>query len=109
MATSFLMFCSMGSTNGVAFKVGALGVDCAAGEGSMCTGRVYTSSVDGATGSGLLVDWAVAVGFNYVGNDFETSSWGSSTIYFPLLSSVCNGEIASFFSHKQIAAPMPED
>ena len=90
MATNFLNFCRTGSAIDVAFVVGVLGVDCVAG-----VGKMYTWSVEGATGSGLLVAWAVAVGFNSVGNDFETSSWGSSTIYFPLLSSVSNGEIAS--------------
>ena len=66
MATSFLKFFSIGS-DGVAFIVGALGVDCAAGEGSMCTGRVYTGSVEGATSSALLVAWAVEVGFSFMG------------------------------------------
>ena len=62
MATNFLKFCIMGITNGVAFGDGVLGVDCVAGEG-----RIYTWSVEGATGSGHLVAWAVAVRFNYVG------------------------------------------
>ena len=35
MATNFLKFCSIGSGDGVAFMVGVLGVDCAAGVGSM--------------------------------------------------------------------------
>ena len=61
MATSFLRFCRIGS-DGVAFVVGVLGVDCVA-EG----GGIYTWSVEGATGSGHLVSWAVAVGFNSVG------------------------------------------
>ena len=39
MATNFLKFCMSDSADGVAFVVGVLGVDCAAGEGSMCTGR----------------------------------------------------------------------
>ena len=37
MATSFLKFFSIGS-DGVTFIVGALGVDCVAGEGSVYTG-----------------------------------------------------------------------
>ena len=40
---------------------GASEVGCGAGEG-----RIYTWSVEGATGSGHLVVWAVVVGFNYV-------------------------------------------
>ena len=51
MATSFLKFCNIGS-DGVAFVVGASSVNCAAGVGCV-TGRVYTGSVEGATGSGL--------------------------------------------------------
>ena len=63
MATSFLKFFSIGS-EGVAFIVGASLVGCGAGGG-----RIYTWSVEGATGSGHLVSWAVAVGvgFNSVG------------------------------------------
>ena len=37
-------------------------VGCVAGEGI-----IYTWSVEGATGSGHLMAWAVVVGFNYVG------------------------------------------
>ena len=48
MATNFLKFCIMGSTNRVAFGDGVLGVDCVAGEG-----RIYTWSVEGATGSAI--------------------------------------------------------
>ena len=51
----------------MAFIVGALGVDCAVGEGSMCAGRVYTGLVEGATSSGLLAGWAVALGFSFMG------------------------------------------
>ena len=51
VATNFLMFFSIGS-DGVAFMVGASGV-----------GKMYTWSVEGVTGSGLLV-----------GNGFKTSS-----------------------------------
>ena len=57
MATNFLKFCSMGSTNGVAFGDGVLGVDCVAGEG-----RIYIWLVEGVTGSGHLVAWAVEWG-----------------------------------------------
>ena len=63
MATNFLMFCSMGSTNGVAFMVGASGVLC----WDWDTGKTYTWSVEGATGSGHLVSWAVALGSKSMG------------------------------------------
>ena len=46
----------------MAFTVGVSGVECAAGEGRMCT-----CSREGTTGSGLLVAWAVALGFNFMG------------------------------------------
>ena len=62
MATNFLNFCRTGSAIDVAFVVGVLGVGCVAGEG-----RIYTWSVEGATGSGHLAALAVAVGFNSVG------------------------------------------
>ena len=81
MATNFLKFC-VGSKGGMAFVVGALGVDCAAGVGC-AAGRIYTSSEEGASGSGLLVAWAV---------DF----WGSSISSFPLPSSVSIGEVFCF-------------
>ena len=61
-ATNFLKLCSMGSTNGVAFGDGVVGVDCVAGGG-----RIYTWSVEGATSSGHLVAWAVAVRFSFKG------------------------------------------
>ena len=76
MATNFLRLFKADSAR-LASVVGASGVGCGAGEG-----RIYTWSVEGATGSGLLVAWAVAMGFNSVGNGFKTSSWGSSTIFF---------------------------
>ena len=94
MPTNFLNFCRTGSAIDVAFPVGAPGVGCAAGEG-----RIYTCSVEGVIGNALLVAWAVAVGFNSMGNGFETSSLGSSTASFPLPSSVSIGEVSSFFSH----------
>ena len=62
VATNFLNFCRTGNAIDVAFVVGVLGVGCVAGEG-----RIYTWSVEGATGSGLLVAWAVAVGFKFMG------------------------------------------
>ena len=62
MATNFLNFCRTGSAIDVAFVVCVLGVDCVVG-----VGKMYTWSVEGATGSGHLVAWAVAVGFNSVG------------------------------------------
>ena len=70
MATAFLRFCRAGS-DGVAFMVGVLGVDCAAG-------RVYTESLGG---KGKLC------------------SWWSSTAPFPLPSLLNKGRISSFFSH----------
>ena len=76
MATNFLKFCRAGSANGVAFLLGASGVGYAAG-------RIYTGSGEGASGSGLLVAWAV---------DF----WGSSISSFPLPSSVSIGEVSCF-------------
>ena len=62
MATNFLNFCRTGSASDVAFVVGVFGVGCVAGEG-----RIYTWSVEVATGSGHLVAWAVAVGFKFMG------------------------------------------
>ena len=59
---------------------------------------MYTWSVEGATGSGVLV-----------GNGFKTSSWGSSTIYFPLASSVIKGRISSFFSLGKTTSHISED
>ena len=66
-------------------------MDCAVG-----VGRVYTWSIEGATGNRLLVAWAV--GF-----------WGSSISSFPLPSSVNIGKFYSFFSHGQIAETVSED
>ena len=67
-------------------------MDCVAGEG-----RIYTGLGEGAASSGLLVAWAVVLGFNFVGSGLRIGFWGSSTTSFPLPSSVSNGEIASFF------------
>ena len=46
----------------MAFVVSVFGVDCVAG-----VVKMYTWSVEGATGSGHLVAWAVAVGFKFMG------------------------------------------
>ena len=62
MAANFLRFCRACSVDGMAFAVGVSGVECAVGESRMCTG-----SGEGAAGSGLLVVWAVALGFNFMG------------------------------------------
>ena len=94
----------MQGSDGLTFLVGASGVGWAA-----CVGKIYTWSVEGATGSGLFVAWAVAVGFNYVGNGFETSSWGYSTISFPLPSSVIKGRISSWFSLGKKTSHIYED
>ena len=69
MATDFLKFWTSG-VDGLAsaLAVGASGVDCAAG-----VGRIYTGSVEGAVGSGLLVAWAVALGSNFVGSGLRIS------------------------------------
>ena len=42
MATNFLMFCSTGSANRVAFVVGVSGFECAAG-----VDKIYTESIGG--------------------------------------------------------------
>ena len=47
VATNLLKFCMAGS-DGLAFVVGVLGLDCVAG-----VGKIYTWSVEGATGSGV--------------------------------------------------------
>ena len=61
MATNFLGLFKAGSAR-LTLVVGASLVGCGAGGG-----RIYTWSVEEATGSGHLVSWAVAVGFNSVG------------------------------------------
>ena len=86
MATNLLKFFIIGS-DGVAFIVGALGVDCAVEEG-----RILIWSVEGATGSGHLVAWVM--GF-----------WGSSPASFPLLSSLNKGRISSSFFHGPYTIP----
>ena len=61
MATNFLRLFKAGSAR-LALVVGASEVGCGAGEG-----RIYTWSVEGATGSGHLVGWGVALGFSFMG------------------------------------------
>ena len=55
MATNVLNFGKAGIAHWVAFVAGVLGVDCAAGEGSMSTGR------------GLFFGLAVALGSKFMG------------------------------------------
>ena len=54
MATNFLMFCTSSDGLTLALGAGVLGVDCAAGEGRVCTGN------------GLFLDWAVALGSKFM-------------------------------------------
>ena len=56
-----MKFCA-GSVDGMSFVVGVSSVECAASEG-----RMFIGSGEGAAGSGLLVAWAVALGFNFMG------------------------------------------
>ena len=56
MATSSLNFCMADSGLDLLLGAGAAGFDFVAGVGSM-----YTWSSEGATGSGVLVSWAVAM------------------------------------------------
>ena len=88
----------------LALAIGASGIECTAGIGRMCIG-----SGEGATGSGLLVAWAVALRLIFMGNGLRISFWGSSTASFQLPSSVINGEIASLFFDGQKAAQMSKD
>ena len=58
MATNLLKFFSIGSDDGVAFLVGVLGAGAAGAAGfefAAGVGRIYTWSVDGASGSGLFM------------------------------------------------------
>ena len=71
---------ALASTVGVGFS----GIGCAAGR----TYTRYTRSEEGATDSGLLVAWVVALGSNFVGCGLKLGFWGSSS--FPLLSLVNN-------------------
>ena len=63
LATNFLNFC-MESSDGLdlALGAGAVGFEFVAGVGNM-----YTWSAEGATGSGLFLSWAVALGSKSMG------------------------------------------
>ena len=99
-----MRFCRAGSVDGMTFAVGVSGVECAAREERMCTG-----SREGAAGSGLLVAWAMALGFNFMGIGRRIIFFGSSPASFPLPSSVSIGEITSFFSYGQATSQISED
>ena len=58
MATNFLWYCT-GSVDGME---GVSCVECAVGLGRLCTW-----SGEGTASCGLLVAWAVALGFNFMG------------------------------------------
>ena len=63
VTTNFLKFCRAGSARlASALAAGFLDVDCAAGEG-----RIYTRSGEDATGSGLFLGWAMALGSKFMG------------------------------------------
>ena len=86
MATNFLWYCTC-NADGVE---GVSCVECAVGLGKLCTW-----SGEGAAGSGLLVAWAVALGFKVFGSGLRISFWVSSTVSFLLPSSVNKGRIFS--------------
>ena len=89
-----MRFCRVGSVDGMTFAVGVSSVECAVDEG-----RIYTWLVEGAAGSGLLVAWAVALGFKVFGSGLRISFWVSSTVSFLLPSSVNKGRISSSLLH----------
>ena len=60
MTTSFLRFCRAGNVDGMAFIVGASGVNCVAG-------KVYIGSGEDDAGSGLSLSWAMALGSKFIG------------------------------------------
>ena len=61
----------------------------------------------GAIGSGHLVAWAVAVGFNSVG--MKDILLGSSTVFVSLPSLIIKGRISYFFSLGKTIAHVSED
>ena len=58
-----MRFCRAGSVDEMAFAVGVSGVECA-----VSVGKIYTWSGEVVVCSGLLVAWAVVLGFNFVGS-----------------------------------------
>ena len=70
MATNFLKFRST-SSDGLDLALGAGAAGFGFVAGFLCwdwaASRIYTWSVEGATGSGHLVAWVVAVGFIFKG------------------------------------------
>ena len=90
MTTNFLLYCT-GSADRME---GVSCVECAAGLGRLCTW-----SGEGVAGSGLLVTWAVTLGFKVFGSDLRISFWVSSTVSFLLPSSINKGRIYTFLLH----------
>ena len=72
----------------MALAVGVSGVECAAGEGRMCT-----RSGEGATGSGLLVAWAVALGSKVFGSGLRISIWSLPLFPFYCLPKSASGRL----------------
>ena len=68
MVTNFLKLCSQGSANGVAFPLGASGVNCATGV-NCAAGRVYIGYWEDAAASGLSLGLVVALGSKFLGID----------------------------------------
>ena len=68
MATNFLKLCSQGNENGVAFPLGASGVNCDAGV-NCASGRVYIGYGEDAACSGMSLGLGVAIGSKFLGID----------------------------------------
>ena len=104
LATNLLKLLRQSSANRMAFGVAVFGVDCVAGEGIM-----YIWLVEGATGSGYLVAWALAVGFSFMGIGWTVSFCGSFSTSNPLPSSVNTSMISSWFSLGKTTSHISED
>ena len=76
--------------------VGVSSVECAAG-----VGRICTRSGEGAAGSGLLVAWAVALGFNFVGNGLRISFGALPLLLFHCFPHSAMGRLLHSFSMDQ--------